>query len=151
MKDLLAIFAIMGLLSVFESKQHAGSQPPAGTLRVRVTGLRNDTGKISASLFGTRDGFPEDVTKAFRTTTGTIQNRESMLVFENVPRGEYAIALLHDENENEKMDKNLVGIPKEGYGISNNVKAVLKAPSFEEARFVMDNEALTLEIQVRYF
>jgi uncharacterized protein (DUF2141 family) len=50
-----------------------------------------------------------------------------------LPTGRYAIAVLHDENSNHKLDRNIVGWPKEGFGFSNNPKVNLSAPSFDSA------------------
>jgi uncharacterized protein (DUF2141 family) len=53
----------------------------------------------------------------------------------SVPKGEYAVAVFHDENGNGKMDKNLIGAPKEGYGFSNNPGRKMRPARFDEARF----------------
>ena len=59
--------------------------------------------------------------------------------FENIPAGSYAVAVLHDENKNEKMDFNLVGIPKEAYGFSNNAKGFMAPPKFSDAAIRLQN------------
>ena len=55
--------------------------------------------------------------------------------FEGIPAGTYALVVLHDENMNGKVDTNWIGIPKEGYGFSNDAKASFSAPSFKDASF----------------
>ncbi|MNC95537.1 hypothetical protein D3C83_126870 [compost metagenome] len=65
--------------------------------------------------------------------------------------GSYAIAVLHDENENFKMDTSIIGIPKEGYGVSNNVKGRFGPPKFADARFrVTEASSMTIRIELIY-
>jgi len=73
------------------------------------------------------------------------------VVFEDLPFGEYAVSLMHDENRNGKIDTNFLGIPKEGYGASNDAKAVLGPPKYADARFLLDKPDMTMEIKVKYF
>ncbi|GGY66283.1 hypothetical protein GCM10011613_07750 [Cellvibrio zantedeschiae] len=63
---------------------------------------------------------------------------KTMTVHFDVPSGDYAIKLFQDENENGSIDKNLIGIPKEGYGFSNNGGA-MGQPSYSEAKFAVDS------------
>ncbi len=74
-----------------------------------------------------------------------------MASFDNLPVGTYAIAIFHDSNNNKKLDKNWVGIPKEGYGFSNNVFGTFGPPSFQEASFkVKANNTTNLKIKLEY-
>ena len=64
--------------------------------------------------------------------TSPVINYSSEISFDSISAGKYAIQFFHDENENQKMDFNLIGIPKEKFGSSNNVKPVLGPPKFEK-------------------
>ena len=64
--------------------------------------------------------------------TSTVINYSAEISFDSISPGKYAIQFFHDENENQKMDFNLIGIPKEKFGSSNNVKPVLGPPKFEK-------------------
>lgn len=79
----------------------------------------------------------------------TIQNLRAEYVFADIPSGKYSIRLFHDENNNRKMDTNLMGIPKEGYGFSNNAKGTFGPPAYEKTLFDCDTNK-TLEIQLTY-
>jgi uncharacterized protein (DUF2141 family) len=109
----------------------------SATLTVRVIGARNAKGKIRVALFRSAEGFPGDASKAFRLENAPIdsQTLSSQMVLADLPAGQYALSVFHDENLNEKLDKNLMGIPKEGYGASNNPGRKMRAPTFEEAHF----------------
>ena len=71
-------------------------------------------------------------------------------VFSNLKSGKYAVSVMNDKNGNKVLDKNLLGIPKEEWGVSNNVRPTLRAPSFEEAAFEIDEKKdLTLSIRIQ--
>jgi uncharacterized protein (DUF2141 family) len=70
--------------------------------------------------------------------------------FEDIPPGRYALAVVHDENMNGKLDTNAFGIPTEGYGFSNDVTGVFGAPAFSAASFAYDGRPLALTIRLRY-
>jgi uncharacterized protein (DUF2141 family) len=123
----------------------------SATLTVRVIGARNAKGKIRVALFRSAEGFPGDASKAFRLENAPIdsQTLSSQMVLADLPAGQYALSVFHDENLNEKLDKNLMGIPKEGYGASNNPGRKMRAPTFEEARFSHQTDQ-SLEIKLIY-
>lgn len=105
------------------------------TLTVRVTGARNTKGKIWVTVFRDAQGFPDDPSKAVRQQSVDIDpnTMSAQVTFKDLPQGTFAVSVLHDENGNGKMDKNFVGMPKEGYGASNNPKKKKRAPTFDEA------------------
>jgi len=123
-----------------------------GTLTVRVTGARNTKGKIGVTLFQDAQGFPDDTSKAVRQQSVEIDSntRSAQVTFKDVPQGTFAVSVLHDENGNGKMDKNFVGIPKEGYGASNNPKKKKRAPTFDEAKFSLNTSEQAIEITLIY-
>jgi uncharacterized protein (DUF2141 family) len=71
------------------------------------------------------------------------------ITLQNISDGRYALAIFHDENGDGKMNKNMLGIPKEGYGVSNNVKNLMSAPTFKEAAFTHNRDS-ELTIQLNY-
>jgi uncharacterized protein (DUF2141 family) len=93
-------------------------------------------------LFQSVEGFPGDASKALRTEPAKIdpQTLTAQAVFFGIPQGTYAVMVFHDENGNGKLDKNMVGIPKEGYGASNNPAKRMRAPTFDEARFSLTSD-----------
>ena len=123
-----------------------------GTLTVCVTGARNTKGKIGVTLFQNAQGFPDDPSKAIRQESVEIDPKtmSAQVTFKDLSQGTFAISVLHDENSNGKMDKNLVGIPKEGYGASNNPKKKRRAPTFDEAKFSLNAPEQTIEITLIY-
>ena len=145
MKRLMLNLAIVSLIVAVA---HAAER--TGTITVAVKKLRNNNGKVGAALFSSAEGFPKNAAKAFRAVSAPIKKKRAKIVFDNVPYGTYAIACVHDENENGKMDYNIVGLPKEGYGFSNDAMGMLGPPSFKAAKITLDSPSQSLSIKVNY-
>jgi uncharacterized protein (DUF2141 family) len=79
-----------------------------------------------------------------------IRKLQARCDFEDIPPGTYAMAVIHDENMNGKIDTNWMGIPTEGYGFSNDAKALLGTPSFSAASFLYDGRNLDLTMTLNY-
>ena len=78
--------------------------------------------------------------------TSSVVNYSTKISFDSISPGKYAIQFFHDENENQKMDFNLIGIPKEKFGSSNDVKPVLGPPKFEKMLFeIYDNKKIVMK------
>ena len=80
-----------------------------------------------------------------------IRKDQARCDFEDIPPGTYAMAVVHDENMNGKLEMNWLGIPSEGYGFSNNAIGLLGAPSFSAAIFRYDGKNLELTMTSRYY
>jgi uncharacterized protein (DUF2141 family) len=122
------------------------------TLTVHVTGARNAKGKIRVALFRDGKGFPNDASQAVHTQAGDIdpQTLSAQVVFADLRTGVYAVSVFHDENMNERLDKNFMGVPKEGYGASNNPKKKMGPPNFNEAKFQLSGTEQSVEMKLMY-
>ncbi len=105
------------------------------TLRIHVDGLRNSVGVVGTAIFTSAQGWPEDMSKAFRhgPTPIAAGERQATAVWDNLPPGDYGVVVIHDENRNHKLDRNIFGWPKEGFGFANNPHVGLSAPPFNQA------------------
>jgi uncharacterized protein (DUF2141 family) len=121
---------------------------PADGIRLSVTNLRNDRGFILISLFREGAGYPDKPALAFKTDKVAIYDKKAVIIFPDMPAGTYAISILHDENNDQQMNKNALGLPKEGYGFSNNVMGAFGPPSYKRASFTHKKGAQT-EVQIR--
>jgi uncharacterized protein (DUF2141 family) len=120
------------------------------TLTVRVTGFRNDQGIAQITLFRDAKGFPDQAELAFRTNSTAITNRQALVDFAGIPFGDYAVGVLHDENRDGRMDTNWLGLPREGYGASNDARGKAGAPSFDAARFKLETPTRSLTVNLAY-
>lgn len=91
----------------------------AEDLVVKVSGVRNAKGFVRGMVYKGPDGFPENAAKAVALAETRAATGEVVLRFKDVEAGVGAVVVLHDENNDKKMQKNLVGIPREGVGASN--------------------------------
>lgn len=117
---------------------------------VNVSGLRTEKGKCLLYLYNNKSGFPTDAKKAINTTTGSILNGKSTLILKGIADGEYAISVIHDENDNSVLDTNFLGMPKEGVGVSNNAKGFFGPPSYEDSKIQVNKKSFTTNITIKY-
>lgn len=103
------------------------------TLTLSVQQIKNDKGVIRVLLFDQASGWPDDYTKAKHQATLKIAQGQATHTFDNLPSGSYAIAVIHDSKNIGKLRTNMLGIPLDGYGFSNNVMGKFSPPSFEKA------------------
>lgn len=102
-------------------------------LEVMVEGVQTSTGNIQVALFTAQEGFlkPEGV---YRADSVKAHKGTTTVFIDDLPPGAYALAIFHDLNENQELDKNWVGIPKEPMGFSNARIKTFGPPSFEDCR-----------------
>ncbi len=120
----------------------------AETLVVQVQGVRSSTGQIVVGVHDPSGGFPSRWSRALRVARVPAGRGPIVVTFENMPVGRYAVIAVHDEDADGEMTKNLVGIPKEGYGTSNN-PTFLGPPRFGPAAFRLEG-TVRLTIKVGY-
>ena len=144
----VASIVVVTIANVFST---ALAQAPCPGIHLRVLDIRNSTGTVACALFESPDGFP---TEFLRAATNImimkIKDTQARCDFEDIPRGTYALAVIHDENMNGRLDANPRGIPTEGYGFSNDAKGFLGAPSFRAASFAYDGRNVALTIRLNY-
>lgn len=118
-------------------------------IRIHIENIKNNRGNILIALFKDGVGYPDNHNEA---VDWVILDAEVPTVFwetELSAEGYYAVTCFHDESASGKLKKNLLGIPTNPMGFSNNIKPVIGAPSFLNTRFMVEGE-LT-EIKIRLF
>lgn len=120
-------------------------------ISVTIINLRNNKGHVLISLFNDGVGYPDEPEKAFKVARLAIFDKKAGTSFTGLPSGNYAVAILHDENDDQRLNKNGLGIPKEGYGFSNNVMGALGPPSYNRAKLIHTAGKVTpITIKTRY-
>ena len=147
MKFISYIFIILFFCAISAGAQQ---QMQRGEIIVEINNLKNYSGLARVSLYNSNDGFPMKFEKAFKTVIINLEKDGAVARFIDIPYGEYAAAVLHDENKNGKMDLSWMMFPKEGFGASNVMKKRTIPPGFKDARFVLDSEETKLKIRVYY-
>jgi uncharacterized protein (DUF2141 family) len=123
----------------------------AGEVVITVTDLRSTKGVVRACMTKRADIFPKCIKdpEAHRLVVPAADNLE--LRFTGVKPGNYAVALLHDENNNGKADRAAGMMPKEGYGFSRDAPVRMAPPKFRDAVFEQGEGAQRMTIKMRYF
>lgn len=128
----------------------AAFAPGTGTLVVVLEGLRSDRGVAIVSVFAGPQGFPDEVAAAVRTEYQAIAAGRAVATFADLPFGEYAVSVLHDEDNDGRMAAGLFGTPREGFGFSGSPDYRFGHPGFAEVSFVLLGPQRELTIGMRY-
>jgi len=121
---------------------------PVTRLDVEVDNLRSAKGMIRICLTADPDNFPaciDDANALTRSVPASVRTTS----FPGLPQRGYALAIIHDENSNSKLDT-IAGIPREGYGFSRNAAVRFGPPRFSAARFMVAGDAELQQVKMRY-
>lgn len=143
MKKFILIVLLIAIQCVSAQKKQNGS-----SIVVQLNGIKVPKGQVLLSLFKSEEGFPTQPEKAFRWKKAAVTSSSLIISLDGLPIGSYAIAVVHDENVNEVMDRDWLGFPDEPYGISNNVTGTITPPSFDEAKFTVTGKRDTIKIEM---
>ncbi len=130
----------------------AGCTGPASGIWINLSieQVRNSGGNIMLTLYPDSPGrFLKPNGSLYVTRVRARPGVTEACIFVPEP-GAYGLALYHDENANGKIDRNILGIPKEGFGFSNNPKIFMSAPSFHAVRMSVTGNGLSTRIRMKY-
>lgn len=152
---MFASWKAIGLMAALVAACGASGQTPElvpgnNVIHVEISGLRSDKGQVLCALFSSADAFPTKADKAVARQTAKIAERQGVCDFAAVVPGTYAVSVVHDENSNGKLDRNFIGMPREGVGASNDAKGHMGPPKFGAASFPYKGGRLDLKIHVNY-
>lgn len=127
----------------------AAAPARAADLVVTIEGVRNDRGDIRAGVFDSPATWL-DGDKALAHLAVKAAAPRTVLRFEGLAPGTYAVAFYHDENENRKHDRNFLGVPIEGYGFTRDPTVVLTPPDFAQCTIEVPAEGAAVIIHAKY-
>jgi uncharacterized protein (DUF2141 family) len=152
---------VFGVLGSLLSAMLLATPADAADLRLTITGIRSDVGEILIALYDNAAGFNTAIANA--GTRGLMPDGGRLIgtairakrgsqstVFTQLAPGRYAVVVIHDENDNGRLDKNALGMPTEGYGFGNNARGLLSAPSFNAASITIGTAGVSTSITLRY-
>lgn len=132
----ILIAAVLAMAPAAPAGVAENAFPPGQTctLRIRVDGFRNTRGNLGTIVFASPQGWPSDCAKAYHCGPAPIDQstRTAVAEWQLLP-GNYGVAAIHDENGNAQLDRNFLGIPKEGFGFANNPKVRFGPAPFSAA------------------
>ena len=121
---------------------------PAASLTVRIDGVRVQSGQLLVSVISSAEAWDGAGRPAAATARPPGESAAMDIEFADLPPGDYAVRVLHDENGNGRMDSNPLGMPLEGYGFSNN-PMVMRPATFDEARFTVGDDGALIVVALR--
>jgi uncharacterized protein (DUF2141 family) len=141
------VFAILGNL-VLLPQANANLN---GNLSVNIDGFNNQKGQVCLSLFSSSKGFPDNGKRAIKAQCIKIGQIPQTVIFPNLKAGNYAVAVIHDANGDNTLNRNSLGIPTEGFGFSQNPIIRTSAPKFGDAAVLVAGSSTDIKIQLQYF
>jgi uncharacterized protein (DUF2141 family) len=149
MKSLSILFISVCLFTAnFILAQDKSDKKKTGDMTVVITGIENNKGNIQIGLFNSEDSY-KGKKKKFKGAVIKVENEKVIWELKDIPYGNYAIKAFHDENGDDKINTNFLGIPTEKYGFSNNPSVFFGAPGYSKTKFVFDKVDEKIEIKLK--
>jgi uncharacterized protein (DUF2141 family) len=145
----LKLFLILLLFGALFLPVKATQEKTLVKFQVEINGIKNSNGTLLVSMYNQANGFPDVPQLAYSKRVVKAQRDAVTLEWNSISSGTYAIAVLHDENGDGKMNTNLLGIPSEGFGFSNNKLGIAGPPSFQRASFEIKKADTKIVIKLR--
>ncbi len=141
MRRIILVLSLMVTLFIGLSAEESASK---GDILVKITNIKiSQKGNLFLAIYKGEENF-KGKNNSQAEIIIPVKDKECNHLFKNIPYGNYAIALFHDKNGNEKIDTGLFGIPKEGYGFSN------KSRKYKKASFDLKSEKYEVIIKIKY-
>ncbi len=122
-----------------------------GNFTVAVDGLKNQKGQVCLSVFSSSRGFPFSSDRAVATQCIKLTGNRPVVTFSNLKAGSYAVALIHDINNDKALNSNALGIPTEGFGFSRNPRILTGPPKFGDSAVLVAGADTEIEVKLQYF
>lgn len=129
MKNLFLFLIVLGVNTYAQQDQ----------LTLNIKNITKIKGTIEVGVFNKADGFLEENT-AIKNYSIPVNGHTISYTIDDLPEGDYAISMYQDINEDKECNLNFIGVPKEPYAFSNNIKPKFSAPNFEDCKFRLENE-----------
>jgi len=118
----------------------------AAELTVHLHGIRAQSGLLKVAVVDSQDGW-DGKAAPVQGNGAPPQGEDASFTFKDLKPGAYAVMITHDENGNGKLDTNVMGMPLEGYGFSNNPQ-VMRKPTWDEARFEIGKDDVAIDVDL---
>ncbi len=151
MLKLSKISTLLIAILVSTSFAKTANAQPTPTLTVVVNGIKHQKGELCIGIYSNEKGFPLNTKNVVKSACKPITGASLKEQFTGLKPGNYAVAVVDDQNGDRKLNRDFFGIPKEGFGISNNptVSITTGTPKFSKARFSLLKNT-TVNIDMKY-
>lgn len=137
-KALIVLLSLLSSVNLFAQNT---------SLEVTVKNIKGTKGTIRVGLFNNEEQFLKTPLKG---KVVKVSGTEVKVTFEDLPSGDYAVSVIHDENENGELDSNAIGMPKEGFAFGNNAMGTFGPPSFNKAKVKVGDSPVQQIISLKY-
>ncbi len=138
-------------LTQFSACETSSGTAALTTLHIEISGVRSSKGHVLIAVFKSADGFPDKREKAILTKRIPSKIGAVAVELPNLPAGSYAFAVIHDENDNLKLDTGFLGIPKEGFCFSRQAMGSFGPPGFKDASFMVTLAVEHQKVKMSYW
>lgn len=144
------IFSVLLALLAAEiaDAQEVSYQEELAAFELTIEGIPADKGEIRIAVFNSEASYNEKEEPLYAVVL-PVDGNTLIWDEEKLPYGEYAIAVYHDKNTNGELDSNILGIPKEAYGFSNNARGRFGPASWKDAHFTISSSSYSMSIKVK--
>lgn len=139
MKKLILAFGFLFLTIILMGQ--------TANVTVTIIDIEEPSGNMSIAIFDNSDEFPKSI-NSYSKTRVPVNSEICQYTFQDIPYGQYAVAVYHDLDKNGELDRNWLGIPKEPYGFSNNASSKIGPPDYEDAIVEIDGD-INIEIRLK--
>lgn len=144
---LLAVFVAIAIAS--NSKADVTNKLTS-SLTVEVDGFNNQEGLVCVSLFANSQGFPNNRENVVQRQCTEITSIPVTVTFTDLEAKSYAVAVIHDVNGDGTLNRNDLGIPREGYGFSRNPATRTGPPKFNDSAVLVAGPNTNVQVQLKY-
>ncbi len=127
---------------------HSVSAQEKPHVSIKIQNIKQSKGNMRVAFYKKGSAFPKEGSITYAKEAKVTQVGEMSLSFTDIPFGEYAIAVFQDKNQNQKIDKNLVGYPTEPFGFSKNFKPKFSEPEFSDCNVVISPTSNSFTIKL---
>ena len=138
---------IIVLISQLIIAQNSDELSNYGKLEIEINGFQNDIGDCWFALDNSEEIF-ENEDSVWIGKILPIENNQVRVVIDSLAYGVYAVKVFHDENSNGELDTDILGIPSEDYGYSNDASGWFGPPSWDKAKFIFNKAQVTIKINI---
>ena len=142
MRILCSLLLCFSLFTGFASNENP-------QLTIEIQNIEIVKGNIRIGIFNNSEKFLKQGS-TFKSYVIAVKGTTETIIIDDLPKGEYAFMLYHDKNSDGKLNQNILGIPKEPFAFSNNVKPKLSKPTFEQCKLLLQND-LKVQVSLGYF
>lgn len=138
----------LAILITFSYSLSSFNSIEKGEVIINIKGLKSDKGELILAIFNDKDDY---LKKDFIHKKVKVEKTgDTRVIFTDLPKGEYSVSVIHDENKNGKLDKNAVGIPKESFGFSNVSLGWFGPPSYNSTKFELSDDKVEVTVKLKH-